>query len=589
MEKNLVELVQRNAIENPQKTAFKILNKTEITTVCYSDFYTEVRTVAAALKNAGVQPHDRIVLCSENRYEWFVSLEAIFLIGAIAVPLYATASAEQQQFITKDCTPVFGFFSKKSHYDKIANIAKATFINSVLFDENDASADSAVSLTDFMEQVQPLPDDTTAPTGDNDTAVLIYTSGTTGEPKGVMLSHHNILSNVTMLEPIVAHIPQFDYLSLLPLSHAYEFTVLQVVFKRRGSIAPVKTMAKAVDYIRILRPNVACAVPRLFEKIYNSVVKNVQNSAPIIETLFQDGLSIGEQYYSYIEQHKPIPRLIPRIKFALYKTLVFNKIRKETIDSIELFISGGAALQPEIGRFFNILGTTILEGYGITECSPVVSCNLPNDREVGTVGPPLPGVEIRLSDEQELLVRGALVMKGYYKHPQETAAVIDTDGWFHTGDLAEITETGKIKIIGRSKELIVLSNGKNVVPTKMENRLSASPFIDQICVVGDGQKYVGALIVPDLTELQSFAKSQHISVETLEELVSHPRITAQIKTIVSEANKTFEKQEMIKEFKLLTEPFTVEKGEITPTMKIRRKVIADHYRDTITSLFPTTR
>ena len=583
MQRNLVELLQTNVRENPTLTLFRILEKDEIREINYADFYDMVLQAAAGMRDAGVKKEDRVVLCSENRFEWFIGLEASFLIGAVAVPLYATASAEQQQFIVKDCTASFGFFSKQSHYDKVAEYADAHFQKSVIFDVDEKSEDT-ISLDAFLNSASPLSIDTKAINGDDDTAVLIYTSGTTGEPKGVMLTHKNILSNVEMLLPVVDHISQFDYISLLPLSHAYEFAVLQTVIRRSGSIAPVKVMAKVLDYIQKLEPNVACAVPRLFEKIYNSVTQKVRGGSPLVARMFDDGIAIGEKYYDEIESGKPLP-FIPRVKFALYRQLVFKKIRKKTVNSIDLFISGGAALQPEIARFFNIIGTTIIEGYGITECSPVVSCNLYNDKEIGTVGKPLNGVEIALTDEKELLVRGDLVMKGYYNHKSATKEVVDEDGWFHTGDLAELSPSGKIRIIGRIKEIIVLASGKNIAPTKMENRIKASRYIDQICVVGDEQKYCGALIIPELSEIKLFAKRHSISYANDRELIEDSAIIALIQKIVSDANKTFESHEIIKEFKLLSIPCSVENGELTPTMKIKRRVVATRYKNVIESLF----
>jgi len=580
---NLVDLLQMNVKENPDFTLFRVLEKDEITKITYGEFYRLVLQAAGGMRDAGVKPNDRVILCSENRYEWFIGLEASFLLGAVAVPLYATASPEQQQFIVKDCSATFGFFSKRSHYDKIAEYAERHCHKSVVFDL-EKSDSTLLSLADFLESATPLPADEKGVNGNDDTAVLIYTSGTTGEPKGVMLSHKNILANVEMLVPVVDHIPQFDYLSLLPLSHAYEFAVLQTVIRRRGSIAPVKVMAKVLDYIQKLEPNVACAVPRLFEKIYNSVTQKVRKGSPLVARMFADGIAIGEQYYDRIESGQALP-LIPGLKFSFYRNIVFNKIRRKTVNSIDLFISGGAALQPEIAQFFNTIGTTIIEGYGITECSPVVSCNLYNDKEIGTVGAPLTGVELKLTDEKELLVRGDLVMNGYYNKPEETKEVLDKDGWFHTGDLAEFSESGKIKIIGRIKEIIVLASGKNIAPTKMENRIKASAFVDQICVVGDNQKYLGALIIPEFSELKLFAKEQGFSYKSDEDLVKNSAVLSLFKQLVSDANKTFESYEMIKEFRLVPIPCSVENGELTPTMKVRRRVVSERYKDVIESLF----
>ncbi len=541
--------------------------------------------MAGALAAAGIAKGDRVVLLSENRSEWYLALYAIMRAGAVAVPLYTTASKEQQEYIVRDCGARFGFVSNPTLYGNIRSIAEQMFLGTVFFDKAPEWSPHCRSLMEFEHGGDPAfdPDMTRLPEFE-DTAVLIYTSGTTGEPKGVMLSHRNIISNVHMLQPVLNYIDGIRYLSLLPLSHAYEFTVIQTVVSMGGTIIPVPLMARAVEYIEKGKPTISCAVPRLFEKIYHSVLQKVNAAGPLTRTLFHQGLRLGEEIYRYLEKNDPVP-FPANIAFAFYRRTVFDKIRNRTVRSIQLFISGGAAIQPEIIRFFNIIGTPIVEGYGITECSPVVSVNLPDDREVGTVGQPLPGLEVRISPDGELLVRGPIVMKGYYGKPEETREVFDDKGFFKTGDLAVFTESGKLRIIGRKKEIIVMANGKNVAPAKIESMLVATPWIEQACVVGDEQKYLGALLVPNFDAIHEWAEKQGLEATTTSALVAHSEVQKRIRQCVDEVNRRVEGHEMIKRFQILDHRFTIENGEITPTLKLKRRTILEHYRELIDGLY----
>jgi len=373
------------------------------------------------------------------------------------------------------------------------------------------------------------------------------------------------------------------YLSLLPLSHAYEFTVIHVVFMTGGTVIPLSKMGRVLDYIQNLKPNITCAVPRLFEKIYGSVLKKVEKSSPLVRHLFNRGMKVGHSVYKYIEKERPMPFPL-NLQYLFYRKLVFEGIRKKTVNSISLFISGGAALTKEVAMFFNILGTVIVEGYGITECSPVVSCNIPKDRDVGTVGTPLKGVEVKISKAGELLVKGPTVMKEYYNKPEQTAEVFE-DGWFRTGDIAAWTDNGKIKILGRIKDLIVMANGKNISPQKIEAKLKSTGVVESACIAGDEKKYLSAIIVPDFEVLTDYAKSNEIHFKDEKDLVSHPAVVRMIRKKVFEVNKTIEPHEAIKRYHVMDRKFTVEEGELTPTLKIKRSFVLKKYEDIFNSLY----
>ncbi len=586
--KNLYHFFQKNLKHFPNKPAICIYSSKEKRKITYKQMEKEVYVIAKSLVRFGVKKGDRIAIFSENRYEWYISLYAIFLVGAVVVPLYATASKEQLHYIIKDSNIKFAFVSKLKLYEKIAEIAEKDFIKTVLFDFDPLKKNkfsNIVSLEHFKDKGIFLKHkDVTNLNDYEEEAVLIYTSGTTGEPKGVVLTHKNIISNVKMLQIYVSHIADFRYLSLLPLSHAYEFTVVQSVFSLGGTVIPVPNPGKALDYISNTKPTVSCAVPRLFEKIYNSVLKNVEKSPPMIKMLFHKGLNLGEKFYEYIEKDKSLP--FPyNVEYFLFKKIIFDKIKNKTIKSIELFISGGAPLMQEIASFFNILGTTIIEGYGITECSPVVAVNMPNNRDINTIGEPLSELEVKIDKNGELLVKGDNVMKYYHNKPKETAEVLDENGYFHTGDIAIWTDNGKLRIIGRKKDLIVMANGKNIAPQKIENRLKSNNYIDSACVVGDNKKYLSALIVPDFSAIKEFAKKNEFHYKDIDDLLQHPAIVNLFDDVIKKTNSTIESYESIKRYKLLNIPFSIETGELTPTLKLRRKIVLEKYDKIFQSMY----
>ena len=584
---NIYDIYENNFLKNKYGTAFSVLEKSGLVKdVSYDQMKDDVEALSRSMLKAGVKPGDRVVIYSENRIEWYVSAAAVFLVGAVAVPLYATASIEQQNYIVNDSKPVFAFVSKLALYEKIADYAEKNFYRTILFDldpKKDVPYKNISAYEFFLDRTRDaVPPARHRPQKD-DPAVFIYTSGTTGEPKGVVLTHGNIISNCTQLLDIVRDMDHLRYLSLLPLSHAYEFTVIHVVFMTGGTVIPLSKMGRVLDYIQNLKPNITCAVPRLFEKIYGSVLKKVEKSSPLVRHLFNRGMKVGHSVYKYIEKERPMPFPL-NLQYLFYRKLVFEGIRKKTVNSISLFISGGAALTKEVAMFFNILGTVIVEGYGITESSPVVSCNIPKDRDVGTVGTPLKGVEVKISKAGELLVKGPTVMKEYYNKPEQTAEVFE-DGWFRTGDIAAWTDNGKIKILGRIKDLIVMANGKNISPQKIEAKLKSTGVVESACIAGDEKKYLSAIIVPDFEVLTDYAKSNEIHFKDEKDLVSHPAVVRMIRKKVFEVNKTIEPHEAIKRYHVMDRKFTVEEGELTPTLKIKRSFVLKKYEDIFNSLY----
>ncbi len=587
MPRILFDFFKENVAKFPNKPVIETLEKDKIRKVTYREMANKVNALTASLQSMGIKKGDRVILLSENREEWFISLYAVFKLGAVAVPLYTTASKENHEYIIKDSKPSFVIVSTKKFYENLKNIIEPLNIRSAVFSYSQELYENNDLVFDYNELIK---DHSEKPKSENidvdqsDKAVFIYTSGTTGEPKGVVLTHGNIFNDAVMLHEIPQSLSSLRYLSMLPLSHAYEFTVINTILSLGGTIIPVNNIGKVLNYIDSMSPTISCAVPRLFEKIYTNVIKSFEKQSPFIKLLFKRGLTLGKKVHRYVEKGETIP-FPDNIKFQLYDKLIFSKIRNSTLKTVELFVSGGAAIMPEIIEFFTTIGVTIVEGYGISECSPVVSCNKPEDRDIGTVGEPLKGLQVKICKDGELIVKGPIVMDGYYNKPEDTSEAIDNNGFFHTGDLAVWTDNKKIKIIGRKKEIIVMANGKNIAPAKIENMLAADEFIDTVCVIGDERKYLSALIIPDFDAIRKYAREKEYHFTDIEDLASHPGIRKLIGRRISEVNKKIESYEAIKEFVILSKPLSVETGELTPTLKLKRNVVKKRFSELIETMY----
>jgi len=452
MSSTLYDNLSRNFIKYPNKPAIDILTQNSIKSITYQRMEKMILHTASMLKTNGVKRGDNVVILGENRAEWYICSFAIFSIGAVCVPLYITASEVQQNFILSDCAPKFAFISKSKYLSKIEKNLKEMDIQFLLFD-NDSTLSLNFSVTtpptDFK---RPKIDSSPSP---NDVAAIIYTSGTTGNPKGVMLTHSNITSNIEMIEEFASSLKKLRYLSILPLSHAYEFTIFNTIFSCGGTVIPVPNIARVVDYISKTSPTLSCGVPRLFEKIYATVLNKVKKKHSFIRYFFNRGLKIGDIIHKNLEKGTPIPFPL-NLEYKFYNWMIFSKIKRNSLKSIELFVSGGAALRAEVSKFFTIIGVRILEGYGITECSPIISFNKFDDIDIGTVGYPGKNIRIGILQDGELIVKGPTIMKGYYKSEHDTKKVIDDEGFFHTGDIAVWTDNGKLKIVDRKKEMKIL-------------------------------------------------------------------------------------------------------------------------------------
>ncbi len=544
-----------------------------------------VNDLTYGLLALGVQPGDTIGTITGNKPEWNFLDMAIMQCGAIHVPIYPTISPADYQYIFCHAELKYVFVSGEELSRKIKEVAtNCTSVQEVFTFKN---REGLRNLQDVIElgQAGPLPEkveEIKAGIKSEDLATIIYTSGTTGNPKGVMLSHKNLISNVVN----VSYIPTFGEegkaLSFLPLCHVYE-RMLNYLYQYLGiSIYYAESLATITDNIKEIHPDMMCCVPRLLEKIYDKIQATGRKLKGIKRMIF---FWAAELAMNYDVQGNNSAWYMFRLKIA--DKLIYSKWREALGGNFKIIVSGGAAIQPRLVRTFRAAGLPIYEGYGLTETSPVIAVTSTdaNGIKLGTVGPPLRGVEVKIAEDGEILARGPNIMMGYYKNPELTASVIDADGWFHTGDIGVIEPEGQVRITGRKKEIFKTSLGKYIAPELLENKIKESPFIDNIMVVGENQKFAAALVVPDFNHLKSWCKIKDVEYTTDAEMVALPRIKQRLMKVIDQYNKGFGSTEQIKKVEFLPAEWSISSGELTPTLKLKRTFIARKYETQIEKLF----
>ncbi len=584
---NLVELVYRNARSRGAEVALAAKVGGGWRTISYAGLYERIRGVAAGLAGLGVGRGSRVGLMSRNRPEWPIADLAIQSLGAITVPIYPTLEANQVAHIVEDSEVHVVIVENREMLQRVQKAREsASGLHHVVAVEDGAEGEEGVHSFRGVEEAgarNPLPDweEGWRSLGREDVATIIYTSGTTGLPKGAVLTHGNILANV---EGVLAAMPLRSddvFLSLLPLSHVFERTAGQYVALKLGaSIYYAESIEKVPDNLREVRPTVVPSVPRLYEKMYDKVRLQVAEGPALRRRLFEAAIADGKRRYALEKSGRTIGRVLA-LRLKLYDRLVFKKLRDVVGGRLRFFVAGGAKLNAEVGEFFYAAGIRIVEGYGLTETSPVVACNRIGRVRFGTVGEPLPNVEVRVSDDGEVQVRGPSVMRGYLNNDEANAEVFTDDVILRTGDIGEIDGEGYLKITDRAKNLIVLSTGKNVAPQPIETALVARPHISQGVLVGDGRKYVSALIAPDY---EAVRKTLGIDAPD-ERLAGDERVRDLIRADIETATKDFAAYERPKRFALLPRELSEREGELTPTLKVKMRVVLEHYRDTIEGLY----
>ena len=553
-----------------------------------------VRAVALGLSALGIKKGDRVALLSENRPDWSVVDLAILSLGAVNVPIYTTQAPEQVRFILEDSGARVLFVSGRKVYRHARpGVEPVATLESIIFFDTDAASAQEGALTLFdleqrgaeLDRAEPeVFDRVLNDVRLEDLATIIYTSGTTGEPKGVMLTHASFASNVLSITGALPIFSTDVALSVLPLSHIFERTVFYVFCWNGVSVAYAPSFDLVGEYLREVRPTIMTAVPRLFEKVFHKIVKKGTAAGGWRSKLFNWALRVGQRHAELVDRGEQVPPLL-EIQQEAASRLVFSKWREGVGGRLRFFVSGGAPLSPALSYAFLGAGVTILQGYGMTETC-IVSANRPEDNRVGSVGMPFPGIEVRTDEEGEILVRGANVMRGYYNHPDETAAVFTEDGWFKTGDVGRFDERGHLFITDRKKELFKLSNGKYVAPQLVESLIKESQYVSQVVVVGAGRKQPAALIVPDWEALASALPTPQAEEHTSR--VAWSRSAEAVKLIqrdVIELTSTLADYERVRRVRLLPDEFSIDGGELTPTLKVKRRVIDEKYGGLIDEIY----
>lgn len=526
---------------------------------------------------------DKVAILCKNRPEWLMLDLAVQQIGAILVPVYPTINVNELEFVLKDAQVKMAFVNDEDLFLKVLSLKeKVPSLNEIFTFEHVANAKhwkevTALSTPSLVAQVKTSSDKIKY----EDLATIIYTSGTTGTPKGVMLSHRNILSNVIACIPCFPPGDDLRSLSFLPLNHIFERMVSYLYLFRGTSIYYAESLDTIGDNLKEVKPKMFTTVPRLLEKVYDRIMQKGNELTGVKKKLFFWAHGLAEKFEINKNQG-----FLYNMKLGIANKLIFSKWREGLGNNLKCVVTGGAACQVRLIRIFTAARIPIMEGYGLTETSPVISVNRYQEdgRAFGTVGPLIDGVEVKIAEDGEILCKGPNVMMGYYKRPDLTAEDI-VDGWFHTGDIGVLNEKKYLKITDRKKELFKTSGGKYVAPLAIENKLKESPFIEQVMLVGADKKFVSALIVPSFPNLKDWARKNNISDSGSEELLRHPAVTDMFKELVESFNKYFNHVEQVKKFELLANEWSVDTGELTPKMSLKRKVVMEKYRDAVERIY----
>ncbi len=594
--KTLVELLKQAVKNQPKKEVLRFKQDKKWTGITGEELFERVRNVALGLYGLGVRKWDRVAVLAESGPLWTISDYAILSTGAVNVPIYPTQPVHQVEYILQESQPKLMFVSNTKQMKRVSEaLKKFPDLRIVLFqgandNENTIPYETIeASGADLRAEKPGLFDAISTDVQGKDLASIIYTSGTTGEPKGALLTHTNIVSNALTSGTLFDLKPDDLMLSFLPLSHIFERMVLYLCLYYGVQINYAGGIETVAGDIKEVRPTLMTTVPRLLEKIFARMQKTAADAGGFTKKTFDWAMEIAKSSAPYLAEHQSLP-LTLAVKRKIADRLVFKKLREALGGRMGRLISGGAALPPDIAQIFIGSGVLILQGYGLTETAPVIAVNTMKQNRIGSVGPPIPDVEVKLAEDGEILVRGALVFQGYFNKPEETAAVFtegaENERWFKTGDIGKFDKDGFLYITDRKKDLIKTSSGKYVAPQMIEGLFAQSEYIEQSIVLGDKRKYVSALIVPEFERLRDWAKGQGIETKDKERLVEDKRVVDLVKQEVNRLTKGLADYEKVKRIALLAKEFTIDGGELTATLKVRRRFVEEKYQHLIESLYP---
>ncbi len=558
-----------------------------------TEMISRAENIALGLCSLGIRKGDRIALLASNSPEWTLTDAGCQFAGIIDAPVYTTLAPNAIEYIVRDCGARIFFLENKEIFENIKEILSAcsSIEKLVFFDFDGIESENAMSLEELeaaganLKQENPrLVKDLINAVAPSDVATLIYTSGTTGEPKGVMLTHANLIANVVNAGDAFGSSEKDVPLSVLPLSHVFERSGMYFYIFYGMRVHYAESIEKAAENLREVAPTIFVGVPRIFEKVYERAKIKAAEQSQTKEMIFDWAIEVGKEYARKTEFGQPISRLLA-VKYNVADRLVFSKLREFFGGNLRTCITGGAPLSDDICLIYGGAGISILQGYGLTETSPVVTTNTPLYKRLGTVGKTVQNVEIRIAADGEIEVSGPNVMLGYFNKPEATRAVFTNDGWFKTGDIGTIDADGFLKITDRKKELFKTSGGKYIAPSQIEQMIKASRFVSQVVLIGNGRKFPAALIVPNFEQLRNYAKIKDLDIETDAEFCLHPRIVNLFERQIVEFTATLSRYEKVKKIALLEKELTVENGELTPTLKVKRRVVDDKYRAIIEKIY----
>lgn len=595
---HLSVLVQRQAEKYGDKTALKYRDyeTSQWIPISWNEFSQTVRQAANAMVALGIEPQENIGIFSQNKPECFFTDFGAFANRAVTIPLYATSSSAQAQYIVNDAQIRFLFVGEQFQYDAAFSVFGfcPSLKQIIIFDHavvRDPRDTTSVYFDEFLEMGKGLPHNDvvearTAAASDNDLANILYTSGTTGEPKGVMLMHYNYMEAFRTHEIRIPTLTDRDVsMNFLPLTHVFERGWAYVCLQRGTQICVNLRPQDIQTTIKEVRPTVMCSVPRFWEKVYQGVQERIEQETGLKKAMMLDAIKVGRAHnLDYLRRGKN-PPLMLHLKYKFYEKTVYALLKKTIgIENGTFFPTAGAAVSDEVCEFVHSVGINMVVGYGLTETTATVSCFLPKNFVIGSVGELMPDLEAKIGEDNEILLRGKTITPGYYKKAEATAATIDADGWFHTGDAGRI-EGNTIYLTDRIKDLFKTSNGKYICPQALEAKLAIDRYIDQIAVIADQRKFVSALIVPVYGYVKEYAKEKGIECNSMEELLQHPKVQALFRARIDTLQQQFAHYEQVKRFTLLPEPFSMERGELTNTLKLKRSVVAKNYKEVIDRMY----
>ncbi len=576
-----------------QKRKFPIARKINgiYEPIPYDSLEQDVHYFGAFLRENGISPKDRVAILSENRPGWYLSDMAILNIGAIDVPLYPSLPPNQIEYILRNCSAKGIVVSNMLQLGKILSIwQNLPDLNLVIvMNRLEEPIEDVIDLNHVKDHGRTILENKPwildgIKVEPDDIATIIYTSGTTGLPKGVMLTHGNLCENVKSCSSVIRLDETDCSLSFLPLSHAYERTGgYYLLFACGAAIYLAESIETISLNIAEAKPTIIFTVPRLFDRMKANMLKQISSESAIKQKIFYWAVKTGELYHRQMNE-KNQASITVSIQHNLADKLVYHKIRKKFGGRLRYFVSGGAALPQKIGEFFQALGINILEGFGLTETSPVTNVNRPDKIKFGTVGPAVKNVQVKIAEDGEILLKGPNIMKGYWQDETATNEVI-RDGWFYSGDIGEIDRDGYLKITDRKKHIIVTSGGKNIAPQPIENLIIESAFVDQVIVIGEKRPFLIAVIVPDFAKLNEYAAQNSISAKTNKELIENKAVQQIYEKLMRNISRQLATHEKVRKFLLIEEAFSIEKGNMTPTMKLKRKTITEKYAQEIDKVY----